>query len=185
MCAMIAGLVQAIPAYDALEQKHIAATCGWIASGAPICRVAKPDVPPQHLVSYFVLVDRSRRQLLLVDHKKSGLWLPGGGHVEPDEHPQTTVSRELTEELGLTPAFVWHDPLFLTVARTVGTTAGHTDVSLWYVLDGICTHPLRFDADEFHAVRWFAFDAIPWERTDPHMQRFVAKLRSRLARDAS
>jgi hypothetical protein len=33
-------------------------------------------------------------------------------------------------------------------------------------------------------VRWFSFDEIPYERSDPHMRRFVAKMRSSLAAQA-
>ena len=61
----------------------------------------KPDVPPKHLVSYFALVDEARGKMLLVDHKLAGLWLPSGGHVEPDEDPRATVVREIAEELNL------------------------------------------------------------------------------------
>src|SRR5690349_3278098 len=131
MRAAIAELVREIQPYDALERDHVAATLAWISSGAPLCRVAKPALPPQHLVCYFALVDPAANQLLLVDHKKAGLWLPGGGHVEPGEHPDATVGRELWEELRVQARFLLPRPLFLTVTQTVGTTAGHTDVSLW------------------------------------------------------
>jgi 8-oxo-dGTP pyrophosphatase MutT (NUDIX family) len=176
----IASLVQSIQPTDEMEREHIAATLEWIASGAGLFRVRKPDVPYQHLVSYFVLVDPSVRRLLLVDHRLAGLWLPSGGHVEPGEHPQETVRREVREELGIDAAFLFTTPLFLTVTQTRGTVARHTDVSLWYVLLADCTKSLEFDAGEFHDIRWFALDNIPLERADPHMQRFVTKLRSRL-----
>ncbi len=72
----------------------------WIASGVQIFRTAKPDVPPKHLVAYFALVDPAPRSMLLVDHRNAGLWLPTGGHVEPDEDLAATVTREAREELG-------------------------------------------------------------------------------------
>lgn len=176
MRSIIAEYIQAIQPYDELERQHIAATLDWIASGAPLFRTAKPDTPPQHLVSYFALVDDAGRKVLLVDHRTSGLWLPSGGHVEPDEDPVTTVEREVLEELGTAAILRFAAPLFLTVTRTVGKTAGHTDVSLWFVLRGTATTPLTFDAGEFYGVQWFAFDAVPFERADPHMRRFIAKL---------
>ncbi len=37
---------------------------------------------------------------------------------------------------------------------------------------------LWFDEAEFYGISWFALDALPLERTDPHMARFVAKLRN-------
>ena len=176
----LTALLQAIAPHDALEQQQIAATIGWIKAGAPLWRIAKPDLPAQHLVAYFVLVDVARRKLLLVDHINAGLWLPSGGHVEPGEHPQDTVRRELAEELSLPASFVLDEPLFLSVTRTVGATAGHTDVSLWYALHGDSTRPICFDSGEFHGVQWFGIGELPFERADPQLGRFAAKLRSRL-----
>ena len=176
----IAQLVRTITAYDRCEQEHIQASLNWIESGAPLFRTAKPATPLQHLVAYFVVVDPAQQQLLLVDHIKADLWLPSGGHVEPAEHPQQTVCREIREELNIEAEFLLPDPLFLTVTQTVGSTAGHTDVSLWYVVAGVAGQTLLFDAAEFRAVRWFAFDHIPVERSDPHMGRFTAKLRQHL-----
>ena len=91
----IASIVAAIDPIDALERMHRDSTIEWIRSGAPIFRIKKPDVPSKHLVSYFALFDEQCGKLLLVDHKSAGLWLPGGGHVEPDEAPDATVVREL------------------------------------------------------------------------------------------
>lgn len=166
--------VQQIQPLDALEHAHQNQTLAWIDSGAELCRIAKPATPPQHLVSYFAVVDAGH--VLLVDHRNAQLWLPTGGHVEPGEHPRDTVVRELKEELGLAPLQPVAAPLMITCTTTVGLTAGHTDVSLWYVVHAGRSQPLSFDADEFTAVRWFRFGEVPFERSDPHMRRFVAKL---------
>jgi 8-oxo-dGTP pyrophosphatase MutT (NUDIX family) len=163
-----------------LEAKHIAATLAWIASGAPLYRQQRADDPPQHLVAYFLLYDQAQHELLLVDHKKAGLWLPSGGHVEPDEPPHVTVQREVTEELGVTAHFFTSDvppiPLFVTVTPTVGSVARHVDVSLWYVLRGDAGRLPWYDAGEFYQVAWFALDALPRDRCEPHLARFAAKL---------
>jgi 8-oxo-dGTP diphosphatase len=72
--------------FDAHEEQDKRDVIAWIGSGVELCRRQKPDTPPRHLVSYFVVID-------------AGLWLPPGGHVEPGEHPRTTVIREALEEL--------------------------------------------------------------------------------------
>ncbi len=177
MIDSITTLIRSIEAFDSLEQAHITQTLDWIASGgAPIFRTAKPAMPPQHLVSYFVLFDPSQAKILLVDHKNAGLWLPAGGHVELGEHPTTTVEREVVEELGIAAKFLFDEPLFLTVSATVGMAAVHTDVSLWYILQGDAASDPWFDSGEFHQVCWFALNDLPTDRCDPHLQRFVAKL---------
>lgn len=43
---------------------------------------------------------------LLLKHKKLGMWLPPGGHVEPGETPDEGVRREVREETGLEIDFV-------------------------------------------------------------------------------
>lgn len=168
-------VISSIIPCDQQEHEHLDFAKTWIASDAEIFRIAKPDNPNIHLVSYFVLVDPSTNEILLADHKKSGLWLPPGGHVEPGEHPNETVKREIQEELGIEAHFLFDHPQFLSVTETTGNIGKHTDVSLWYVLRGDSEECLKFCEEEFHQVKWF--DNIPYERTDPHMRRFVGKIK--------
>jgi 8-oxo-dGTP diphosphatase len=166
--------IAAIEPFDAIERAHREDALAWIDSGVELCRRQKPATPPKHLVAYFVLVDHDH--LLLVDHKDAQLWLPSGGHVEPGEYPRTTVVRELREELGLGLDAAPGAPLMLTVSRTVGNSAGHTDVSLWYVIEADRRRALEFDAGEFHSVQWFHSREAPVSRSDPHLARFLGKL---------
>ncbi len=173
MHAVVRSELEAIAPFDAIERDHLSDALAWVESGAELCRLAKPATPPKHLVSYFVVVDGPH--ILLVDHKKAQLWLPAGGHVEPLEHPRATVERELKEELGLAPSHPIGPPAMVTCTTTVGLTAGHTDVSLWYVVVADREQPIAFDAAEFNAVRWFPVDAVPRERVEPHLHRFLVK----------
>jgi 8-oxo-dGTP diphosphatase len=166
--------IASIHPLDSLEEAHRADALAWVDSDAGLFRVAKPDLPPKHLVSYFALVDGEH--ILLVDHRLARLWLPTGGHVEPGEHPRETVARELREELGLSLQHELAPPAFITCTTTVGATAGHTDVSLWYVVNGCRSSALNFDANEFAAVRWFHRSEVPLGRADPHLERFLKKL---------
>jgi len=166
--------ILSIDPLDELERLHINETLAWVDSGVGLFRTAKPATPPKHLVSYFAVVDHDH--ILLVDHKNAELWLPTGGHVEPDEHPRATVVREIQEELGLTPTQPIEAPLMITSAATAARTAGHIDVSLWYVVSGDRAQHLEYDRGEFNSINWFVFDAIPFQRSDPHMQRFIQKL---------
>jgi 8-oxo-dGTP pyrophosphatase MutT (NUDIX family) len=185
---LICGLVAAVEPLDAREADDRAACLAWIASGAPLCRTAPPATPPQHLVAYAVAVDPDRRQILLADHRQAGLWLPTGGHVEPEEHPATAARRELHEELGIdADPLGEHDlPVMVTVTTTAGTvTPRHVDVSLWYAFRVDVDAGLRPDPDEFRAVRWWPFDAVGpgagERRIGPGIDRFLTKVTAVLA----
>lgn len=173
--ARIRTELEAIEPLDALERDHQADALAWLDSGAELFRVNKPATPPKHLVSYIAVVDADG--ILLVDHRNAGLWLPPGGHVDVDEHPRDTVVRELAEELGLRPDHAIDAPLMVTCTTTVGLTAGHTDVSLWYLVRAVRTPGQVFDESEFHGVHWFTFDDVPFARSEPHLRRFISKVR--------
>ena len=172
----IRELVANILPFDEIEREHQHNVLSWIDSGAELCQIEKPATPPKHLVSYFTLLDLEKQMLLLVDHRKALLWLPTGGHVEPSEHPADTAHRELNEELNIKLPLLQPDPLFLTVTETVGTTAGHVDVSLWYIYTADASTRYDYDTDEFNEIRWFPISELPLNRSDPHMKRFRQKL---------
>jgi 8-oxo-dGTP pyrophosphatase MutT (NUDIX family) len=181
---IVLNVVEQIIPNDDVEARLKAEVIEWINSGAQLCRIAKPATPPQHLVTYFVLVDLKHESILLVDHLKAQKWLPTGGHVEHNEDPIATVKREIIEELGVAARFLptlGENPLLLTSATTVGLTAGHTDVTLWYVLAGSTEDEFSYDSSEFRSIRWFTFkDILKMEEStiDPSMKRFVRKLRT-------
>jgi 8-oxo-dGTP pyrophosphatase MutT (NUDIX family) len=180
--AHLSELIGAVEPWDALERAHRETATQWIASGAPLHRVHKPDVPAMHLVSYFVVLDDTLGQLLLVAHRKAGLWLPAGGHVEPGESPWAAVVRECREELGIEAVaspITGELPFFLTVTRTRGQRA-HTDVSLWHLLNADADTITSYDQDEFDAIRWLTDEQVleePAGLLDPHMHRFTCKLK--------
>ena len=116
----------------------------------------------------------------MCDHKKAGLWLPPGGHVEFNEHPKAAAERECLEELGVKANFLFGNPLFLSVTPTVGAVGMHIDVSLWYTMIGDNTFNFKLDCGEFNRVSWFEFDKIPFKKSQTDLPRFIAKLKMTL-----
>ena len=93
--------------------------------------------------------------------------------------PAYTNLGEILEELNFEADFVFKDPIFITQTVTVGKTAGHTDVSLWYVVAADSEKEIVFDTSEFNGYKWFPFQEVletPIEKFDPHMHRFTKKL---------
>ncbi len=182
----IAYAVEQIEPVDELESEHRAEVLHWLAQTTDVFRrVSDPVEPVRHLVSYFLLIDHDGDSVLLGDHVKARLWLPSGGHVEPDEHPSGTVARECREELGIDAVFhpaVGAHPLFLTVTDTRGTRNVHNDVSLWYVLSASRATDLTVDPREYRSVRWWSPDEILAADPalfDPHMARMLTKMQMR------
>lgn len=176
-------LVSQIQPEDEIETAHRDDAIAWLKSTDDVFRRVEPKTPPKHLVSYVVVVDPTDLNVFLFDHVIAGLWLPPGGHVEPDEHPSETARRELAEELGIAADFsVFGDaPLFLTVTETVSTDHPHVDVSFWYVATTGQQASMTVDHREFNDSRWWTTNEIartPGERFDPHFHRFIAKLHS-------
>lgn len=176
-------LVEGVRTHDELATQHKARALQWLGETSDIYRRVKPRTPSPHLVSYFLLIDRESRRFLLGDHRLSGLWLPTGGHVEPDEDPVDTVRREAREELGIEAQFDRQHgcrPFFLTVTETVGQPKDrHTDVSLWFALAGRREQRLDPDEREFAAVRWWSQDELETadsSRREPHLQRALGVL---------
>jgi 8-oxo-dGTP diphosphatase len=185
--ARVHEVVAAVEPWDDEEARQQADILDWLASDDDVFRRARPATPPRHLVSYVVLVDAARRSMLLVEHRDAGLHLPAGGHVEPGEDPAETARREAREELDVEATFLpglGARPLMVSQMMTTGRSAGHTDVSLWYVLAGDAEAAVAGDAREFAGWRWWTFDEILAADPavlDPYLQRFTAKLTERLA----
>jgi 8-oxo-dGTP diphosphatase len=182
----IFNIVDAIKPLDGLERQHKEDVLAWIRSDAPLFRVSKPDNPPKHLVSYFVVYDAHSARLMLVDHVTAGLWLPTGGHLFINEDPRTAVDREADEELQIKARFdtvFGQDPLFVTVTETKGA-GRHTDVSLWYVISGKDTDIFVYDKREIHRCKWFSLQEVfdtDISELDPQMHRFVQKMQQVLS----
>jgi 8-oxo-dGTP pyrophosphatase MutT (NUDIX family) len=179
----VASLISRLRPTDDLGTRHRSEALDWLAATSDIYRRVKPRTPSTHLVSYFLLIDRAAERVLLCDHLLSGLWLPTGGHVEPDEHPADTVRREVYEELGIDALFdplTGPEPFFLTVTETVGPAeVGHTDVSLWFALQGVPEQQLFPDEREFTQVRWWnrnELAGIDPSRIEPHLFRALDAL---------
>jgi 8-oxo-dGTP diphosphatase len=177
----IRSLVARLVPADALEAEHCREAVAWLDRTGDIFRRAAPRTPSPHLVSYFLLTDHVQGSVLLADHRKAGLWLPSGGHVEPGEHPVATVRREVQEELGVAAVFspvTGERPMFVTVTETTSPVHRHTDVSLWFVLSSGASQSLQPGLREFREVRWWSRDDIGQADPalfDPHLNRMLAK----------
>jgi 8-oxo-dGTP pyrophosphatase MutT (NUDIX family) len=109
---------------------------------------------PWHVTGSAVVV--GPRGVLLHKHKRLGLWLQPGGHLELDESPLEAALREAHEETGLAMTLAGGALLHVDVHDG---GRGHTHLDARYLLhaDGDPAPPPGESAE----VRWFSWpDAI-------------------------
>ncbi len=114
-----------------------------------------------HFCVYFAFFDPNLKEFFLGHHKKSNMWLFGGGHVDINETPLETLKREILEEMGEITQPVSKDlkPNFLSITPInnprVQTCREHFDI--WYFLK---VEKQKFNPDqkclsqEFHENCW-------------------------------
>jgi 8-oxo-dGTP pyrophosphatase MutT (NUDIX family) len=104
-------------------------------------------------VGAFIL---SSRGIVLHLHKRLGMWLQPGGHVDAGESPEDACRREALEETGLE---VRHfDPVRLFHVDVHPGPSGHTHYDLRYLVVAEPRDPSPLD-DESPEVYWFDLDA--------------------------
>jgi 8-oxo-dGTP pyrophosphatase MutT (NUDIX family) len=124
---------------------------------------------PVHVTASAVVV--GPRGVVLHRHKRLGLWLQPGGHIDEGETPEAAALREVEEETG----FTCTDPVFVHVDVHDGGR-GHTHLDLrWLVTADGDPAPAE---DESQDVRWFGWDeAIAI--ADPGLRGLLMHIRPR------
>lgn len=132
---------------------------------------------PGHITASAMLVSSDWDAIVLVDHRRFGVWLQPGGHVEPDDAGlRAAALREAVEECGPLElevvGFLDLDVHAIPAAKGEPPHA-HYDVRfLCRVLSGDLAH-----TGEVLAAEWFALDGAP-DRLGSSVDRLIEKVRS-------
>ena len=129
-----------------------------------------------HITGSVLILDASRRRVLLTLHAKLKLWLQTGGHCEPhDTELSGAALREGTEESGIAGLrLLVPEPVRLD--RHLVPCAWHLDVQYAAVAPEDAMESI---SEESLDLRWFGFDEAA-EVSDDSVRRLLARTRTLL-----
>lgn len=142
-------------------------------------RLTRDEEPASHFCVYFLPYDSKTGKVFIVHHKKSGLWLSPGGHIDKGEIPLEALRREIKEELGFD--FVsprGFKPFLLTITpidNAVQPCRMHYD--LWYGIPADGSN-FKIDLKEFHDTKWLTLEEARQFVTDPPNLQALNKIES-------
>ena len=160
-------MINVIEPVDEREATSIAATLDRLSwPGDPF----DENLDPRHLTASAFVV--SSRGVILHRHRRLGIWVQPGGHVDPGEGPEEAAVRETLEETGLSASHL--DPVRLFNVDVHPGPNGHTHFDLRYLLVAPPLDPAPPD-NESPEVYWFDFEGAQ-QRCEPALAPALQKL---------
>ncbi len=148
--------------------------------------LCREENPVDHFSVYLLIYDPDMKEVFIGHHKKSGLWLPNGGHMEKNESPLDTGVREMQEELGNEIQIVNFPDLpdFLSITEGIDNPGKscNTHYDIWYFVEA---DEDRFWPDqekikaEFDEMRWVSLSVARKLITDPNNLQALAVLETK------
>lgn len=131
----------------------------------------------RHFTATGYVVNAARTRMLLVRHRKLGLWLPPGGHLEANELPHEAALREVLEETGVHARLTPPSPVLTSTGPGVAELPrpwvmleehipatvrepGHTHLDLCYLLEADDQGASLAQDAEVSAAQWWDRAAI-------------------------
>ena len=109
-------------------------------------------------------------KLVLILHNKLGIWLPPGGHIEPNETPDQAVIREVKEEVNLDIKFLQYKRLYtgrnvreecaLPFYTNVHSVGAHEHFGLFYLCKAKDITQLEGNLNEIGGIRFFSLESL-------------------------
>jgi 8-oxo-dGTP pyrophosphatase MutT (NUDIX family) len=177
--AELASWLYSYAPIDAVEARHCSRMRELVdAPGDPF---SGERYAPGHFTASAFVLSPSRDALLLIHHRKLGLWLQPGGHIEPsDASVLNAARREVLEEVGVRELEIDCDGLFDVdvheiPARDEMPAHEHFDVRFLFR-----SRDRAFTASgEVLSAKWASLAEIAQSGTDESVLRAVRKVQQR------
>lgn len=125
-------------------------------------------------------------KLLLIKHKKLGVFLPPGGHIEENETPDNALIREIKEELGL-DIVILNTQNLLVVGKMVKNLANpfyvnvhnvgdHNHCCLFYLCTVLENEKIKHNEKELDGFCWLDENEIENNKQVPEDVKNITKL---------
>jgi len=167
----------AVEARRSVDERETLSIERFLAAFDALAAPLDQESDPIHVTGSGIVV--GPRGVVLLEHKRLGIWLQPGGHIDPGETPWGAALRESREETGLAVSFagpVDGDgvPELIHVDVHEGGR-GHTHLDLRYLIDGGDADPDPPEG-ESQQIDWFTWDAAV-DRADPGLRGILTSLR--------
>ena len=122
-----------VEGHEPASPRELAARDRFLSELGRLTAPCNEHADPTHVTASGIVV--GRRGTVLHLHKRLGIWMQPGGHIDAGETPEVAARREATEELGLAVAHPAAGPRLVHL-DVHEAALGHTHLDLRYLLLG-------------------------------------------------
>lgn len=142
--------------------------------------LTRDENPLSHFCVYFAAYDSQEKQVFIGHHKKSGLWLFNGGHIDKGETPEGALAREMGEEWGVEISLQRiGKPKLITITPINNLKikcSSHYDIWFFVPVSKTQFFPDKEKLDtEFHLTGWKSIEEARKEITDPNTLKAISE----------
>jgi 8-oxo-dGTP pyrophosphatase MutT (NUDIX family) len=165
-----------VAARQPVDEREEASIERFLSSFDALTAPLDQESDPTHVTGSGIVV--GPRGVVLLEHKRLGIWLQPGGHLDPGETPWDAALRESREETGLEVSFAGPPdadgvPELLHVDVHEGGR-GHVHLDLRYLIHGGDADPDPPEG-ESQQIAWFTW-AAAIDRADPGLRGILLAL---------
>ncbi|MFM8794449.1 MAG: NUDIX hydrolase [Acidimicrobiales bacterium] len=154
----IVDLVRAHNPVDDRERESIARFMELVHT---LTRPFEEEADPVHVTASAIVVSEAGDKVALHLHKRLGMWLQPGGHIERGESPAEAALREASEEIGVPVRHHRDGGVFVHLDVHPGAN-GHTHLDLRFLVRApeVTPQPAAGESPEAAWFGWPAAQAI-------------------------